>query len=192
MKREAIMAETLTFDVSQFGPFLATRSSARTARTKLENKTASLDAPDVVVIDFAGVDAMTISFADEFIGKFYTTIGAGDISPQVILLRGLNEETNEAITVCLERRELIAAAMIGPEIHLIAAPEFLQETYRHAGMLETFRAIDLAENLSITPQNVNTRLKRLTAAGAIRREHSNTSGRGGKEFMYSVPSPKHG
>lgn len=185
------MAETLTFDVGQFGPFLATRSSARSARTKLENKSASLDAPDVIVIDFAGVDAMTISFADEFIGKFYTTVGAGDISPQVILIRGLNEETHEAVAVCLERRELVAATMIDLEIHLIAAPDFLQETYRHASILGTFRAIDLAKELGVTPQNVNNRLKRLAAAGVIRRELSNASGRGGKEFMYTVPSLTH-
>ena len=191
MKREKIMTTaTFAFDVSQYGgAFLATRNSAKTARTGLENKAASLDPSDVVVIDFSSVEAMTISFADEFLGKFYTAVAAGDIPPQLILLRGLNEETLEAATVCLERRDLVAAAKSSNAIHLVAAPEFLNETYQHAMALGTFKAADLSERLGITPQNVNNRLKRLAAAGIIRRERSNTSSRGGKEFVYSVPCP---
>src|ERR1017187_3674976 len=54
--------------------------------------------------------------------------------------------------------------------------------------LGTFSALDLAERLAITPQNVNNRLKRLVEAGAIRRRRV-VSSRGGKEFTYTAPAP---
>ena len=181
------MASTLTFDVSQHGEFLATRSSARMIRDSLEAKATALDPSDSVVIDFTGVEAMTISFADEFLGKFYTTLAAGDIPAQVVLLRGLNEDTRETVTVCLQRRELVATAAAGNgNIQLVAAPEFLVDTYHHAATLGTFRASDLSDRLGITPQNANNRLRRLTAAGALRRERVTMSERGGKEFVYTV------
>lgn len=181
------MASSLTFDVSQHGAFLATRSSARTIRESLEGKTIALDASDNVVIDFTGVEAMTISFADEFLGKFYTALAAGDIPAQVVLLRGLNEDTRETVTVCLQRRELVAAADGNGTVQLVAAPEFLVETYLHAAALGTFRANDLSDQLGITPQNANNRLRRLAAAGALRRQRVSAPERGGKEFTYTVP-----
>jgi hypothetical protein len=186
MNREKIMASALEFDVGRHGAFLATRSSARTIRFNLETKATALDPTDVVVIDFAGVKAMTISFADEFLGRFYATLAAGDIPPQVVLLHGLNEDTRETVAVCLKRRELVAAAVSNETTQLVAAPEFLAETYRHATSLGTFRASDLAGRLGITPQNANNRLKRLVAAGAVRRERVTMAERGGKEFVYSV------
>ena len=181
------MASTLTFDVSRHGTFLATRSSARTIREILEAKATALDPSDTVVVDFTGVEAMTISFADEFLGKFYTALAAGDIPAQVVLLRGLNDDTRETVTVCLQRRELVAAADGNGTVQLVAAPEFLVDTYHHAAALGTFRASDLSDRLGITPQNANNRLRRLTAAGALRRERVNMSERGGKEFVYTVP-----
>lgn len=180
------MASTLEFDVGEHGAFLATRSSARTIRANLETKATALDPPDTVVIDFAGVEAMTISFADEFLGRFYATLATGDIPPQVVLLHGLNEDTRETVAVCLERRELVAATVSNGTTQLVAAPEFLVGTYQLAAALGTFRAGDLADRLGITPQNANNRLKRLAAAGAVRRERVTMSERGGKEFLYTV------
>jgi hypothetical protein len=184
---EKIMASTLTFDVSQHGAFLATRSSARTIRESLETKATALDPGDSVTIDFTGVEAMTISFADEFLGKFYTALAAGDVPAQVVLLRGLNEDTHETVTVCLQRRELLAAAHRNSAVKLIAAPEFLVDTYRHAVALGTFRASELSDRLGITAQNANNRLRRLAEAGALHRKRAGVPERGGKEFIYTVP-----
>lgn len=186
MKRETAMNSVLLYDVSQHGTFLATRNTARKVRESLEDIAASL-VREEVLIDFSGVAAMTISFADEFLGKFYTSVAAGDVVVPVVLLRGLNEDTEETISICLQRRELLAAAVVKREIRLIAAPEFLVETYRHATGLRKFRASDLSERLGITLSNVNNRLKRLAATGTLRRERSSPSNRGGKEFVYSVP-----
>ena len=181
------MASILSFDVSQHGAFLATRSSARTIRESLETKALALDPGDNLVIDFTGVQAMTISFADEFLGKFYTAVAAGDIPAQAVLLQGLHEDTRETVTLCLQRRELVAAEYREGAVQLVAAPEFLVDTYRHASALGTFRATELSNRLGITPQNANNRLRRLVEGGALRRERVSMSKRGGKEFLYTVP-----
>jgi DNA-binding transcriptional ArsR family regulator len=181
------MSMCMTFPVGQRGAFLATRNIARAILADLEERIASNLASEVVLVDFGAVDAMTISFADEFLGRFYTALAAGHIRAVAVLLRGLNEETAETITICLERRELIAAALVDGGKALIGAQDFLAESYRHALELRRFKAGEFAAALGITPQNANNRLKRLVAAGALRKERSISSGRGGKEFSYALP-----
>jgi DNA-binding MarR family transcriptional regulator len=181
------MDATLEFNVGQDREFLATRSSGRSVRAELEDRIAR-ERPDGVLIDFAGVAAMAISFADEFLGRFYTSLAAGDIPVQWVLLLGLNEETQDEVSICLERRELAAAAIIHEEHVLLGAPQHLVDTYRLALTLGTFSAVDLSAHLNISPQNANNRLKRLVAAGAVQRRRV-VADRGGKEFAYTVPSP---
>jgi hypothetical protein len=184
------LPRALMFNVGAYGAFLATRPKAKTIRDTLEKWVGGLGPEAEVVINFAGVDAMTIGVADEFLGKFYTSVAVGDISAPAVLLSGLNDETLEAVEVCLERRDLLAAVVTDGNVHLAAAPDFLRETYEHAITLGTFRASELSNRLDITLSNTNNRLKRLVAAGAIRRERSNPLNRGGKEFLYFVPRPK--
>ncbi|WP_162788527.1 STAS-like domain-containing protein [Amycolatopsis albispora] len=173
--------------MSEHGSFLATRSTAKLARESLEHEASTAPHDAEIIIDFTGVDAMTISFADEFLGKFYVAVATGDVAVSAVLLRGLNEETLETMQICLDRRELMAATVDGDEIHLIAAPEHLDETYRHAVALRRFRAGELSERLGVTLQNVNNRLKRLVSSGTLKREKSIPSNRGGKEFVYTIP-----
>lgn len=177
------------YQVGKHGPFLATRSTAKVARESLERESSAGPRTTEVIIDFTGVDAMTISFADEFLGKFYAAVAVGDVAVSAVLLQGLNEETFETMQVCLDRRELIAATVDSDGIRLIAAPEHLDETYRQAVALRRFRAGELSERLGVTLQNVNNRLKRLVSSGTLKREKSIPSNRGGKEFVYTIPGP---
>lgn len=173
----------LEYAVAQLhdGQFLATRSKGRTIREDLEDRIIR-QRPDTILIDFAGVEAMTISFADEFLGRFYAAL---DTDAPAILLLGLNNENVATVSICLERRDLSAAAVIDGQHMLLGAPEYLNETYRHALNLGTFSALDLSFELNISPQNMNNRLKRLVAAGAIQRRRV-TAGHGGKEFAYTT------
>jgi hypothetical protein len=181
------METMLEFAVGKCGTFLATRGSARVARADLESRIASRGRVDTVLIEFAGVEAMTISFADEFLGRFYASLAAGDVPADGVLLLGLNEETCEAVSVCLERRDLVAVGVSDGQQTLLGAAEFLTETYRQALTLATFSAAELSDLLKISPQNMNNRLKRLVAAGAVQRRRVAPE-RGGKEFVYSVTS----
>lgn len=182
------MGELLIFDVGQHSQvqFLATRSKGHVLREDLEDRIAR-DRPDGVLIDFAGVEAMTISFADEFLGRFYASLAVGDVLAPGVLLLGLNEENLATVSICLERRDLAAVATIDGQPALLSTLEYLVETYEGALSLGTFSALELSARLAISPQNMNNRLKRLVEAGAIRRRRVATE-RGGKEFAYTAPA----
>lgn len=173
------------FPVARYGPFLATRGCAKTAREDLEAHIKAQGGA-TVQISFDAVEAMTISFADEFLGRFYSSMAAGDVVTTGVLLSGFNEETREAVAICLERRDVVALAVDNNQRILIGRIEPLVDTFRAVLELGEFRANDLAATLSITPQNANNRLKRLVAAGALQRRQASVSNRGGKEFVYSV------
>ena len=182
------MGPVLDFPVSQYGTFLATRSIAKAAREDLEAAAKARRAGTLILIRFDDVEAMTISFADEFLGRFFITLAAGHPVGDGVQLSGLNEETREAVSICLERRELLAVVVDASGLTLVGKAETLRETFHAALVLGEFRAADLAASLSITPQNANNRLKRLVDAGAVQRRQAPVSNRGGKEFVYTVIS----
>jgi len=163
--------------------FLAFRARAVETRNRLERDLASSSPIDELIISFAGVDAMTHSYADELIGKFYVTLAAGDAGVSTVGLADLNEETRDAITVCLERRKL--AAVDADRGTLLGQIKAIDETYCCALQLGDFRASDIAEQMDISLTNANNRLKRLTDAGALHRNASSPE-HGGKEFTYHV------
>jgi hypothetical protein len=139
-----------------------------------------------LVIDFTNVEAMTVSFTDEFLGKYYSTLATQDDGPATVLVTGLNDDTRETIDLGLRRRELIALEQQGSELALLAASDVLQTTFELARKLETFTAMTVSERLGITAPNANNRLKRLVAARALLRRRG-IAERGGKEFTYCAP-----
>lgn len=163
--------------------FLAFRARALETRNRLDRDLASNSPIDELVIDFAGVEAMTNSYADELIGKFYVALAAGDAGVSTVGLAGLNEETRDAITVCLERRKL--TAVDADRGTLLGQVKAIDETYSCALQLGEFRASDIAEQMDISLTNANNRLKRLAEAGAVHRSSSSPE-HGGKEFTYRV------
>jgi STAS-like domain of unknown function (DUF4325)/Winged helix-turn-helix DNA-binding len=179
------MTSRLQFPVGQQGSYLVTRSSARMLREGLERRIEAQPGLEEITIDFSGVEAMTISFADEFIGRFYAALADGSIPPAAVALTGLTEETREEVTICLERRDLIAVDT--DQQTLLGRAEVYEATYQAALRMGAFRATELADTVGISPQNANNRLKKLTAAGALVRRRLTDMDRGGKEFGYSVP-----
>jgi hypothetical protein len=182
-EREKLMNAPVVFPVSnKSSSFLAFRSKAREVRQDLEELIANERAV-ALIIDFDGVEAMTISFTDEFLGKFQSgTDRAQD--GMTVMVTGLNEETQEAVQIALERRKTFVAGYIEGEPQLLGSEDFLNDTYRACRELGEFRAADLATRLGITSQNANNRLTRLIAAGAVQRVRAPGLDRGGKEFAY--------
>jgi len=186
------MSPELDFPVAEYGKFLATRGCARCARDDLEARIEAQADATHVVIRFDDVEAMTISFVDEFLGRFYSSMASGYVRAVGVLLSGFNEETREAVEICLERREVVALGVDNTGSVLMGRAEPLVDTFHAAAELGEFRAVELAAVLSITPQNANNRLKRLVQAGALLRRQVAASARGGKEFVYSVVRAHHG
>lgn len=175
------------YEVGRFGAFLATREKAAKIRDDLEKALRKANPEELIEISFKGVQAATISFADEFVGRLMTARMSQDLPEIGILLTNLNGELFEAIDVCLERRELLAAYAKGQEVGLLGKVDsHLTKTFQTSYELEEFRASELADELEITIQNANNRLKKLTDAGVLMRDRSDPEA-GGKEFIYRVP-----
>ena len=102
------MGGLLSFPVGSLDAYLATRDAARRMREDLENQITQ-QPPDEVQIDFTGVQAMTISFADEFIGRIFTSLAAGDIRTGAVILTGLNSENQVARAPSRAMRQVCGA-----------------------------------------------------------------------------------
>lgn len=174
----------LTYTVKEHGAFLFARTVGADARRSLEEQVAANAPIALLTIDFGGVEAMTNSFVDEFLGKFYLSLAAGDLPASTVRLTGLNEETRDGVTVCLERRKQIAVD--GDTNELLGDTALLSDTWATARRLGNFRAAQLADELTISLPNANNRLKKLVEAGALYRERGAGPERGGKEFTYRL------
>jgi hypothetical protein len=174
------------YEVTRFGSFLATRDKGAKVREELEHQIRKLPEGETAAISFKGVEAVTISFADEFVGRLFAARASGDIPAVALVVRDVNDEIREALALCLERRGTVAAARRGKGLELLAGDEYLTETYARAQARREFRASDIAGDLGISAQNANNRLKRLVEAGALIRLRTAPEG-GGKEFVYRLP-----
>jgi hypothetical protein len=79
------------------GAFFATRHAAR----QIYDEAVALlgdDDGSRLLLDFAGVEAVTVTFADELVANLVARYGAR------IVVAGMNREVGEAVTVALTRR----------------------------------------------------------------------------------------
>jgi hypothetical protein len=178
------MTRPAIFHVVPLGEYPATRSLGQDGRARLDDLLGEHGGVDLT-IDFAGVEVMNISFADEFLGKFLTS---HDFSAEstTVKVTGLTPDNLYSITVCVERREANVVVLDREQGLSLLGDSILAETFARAVELSVFKATELAAAMSLTPQNANNRLKRLAAAGALRKTQVTGSTRGGREFTYEV------
>lgn len=181
-----VMTLSARFSVVQLGAFPGTRSLGQEGRARLDDLLGERSDVDLV-IDFAGVQVMNISFADEFLGKF---LAAHDFaaSGTTLKIAGLNPDNRFSVVVCVDRRgaQVVIVEPTG-ELTLIG-DKMLAETFTTALELQSFKANDLAEAMSLTAQNANNRLKRLSQVGAVRKTQVTGSSHGGREYVYETVS----
>ena len=181
------MTQSASFSVVQLGEWPATRSLGQEGRARLDDLLGEREGIDLV-IDFAGVKVMNISFADEFLGKF---LAAHDFAAlrTTLKITGLNSDNYFSVVVLVDRREA-QVVVVDPDGELVLiGDKMLADTFATARALQTFKANDLAEAMSLTAQNANNRLKRLTQIGAVRKTQVTGSSHGGREYLYeTVPA----
>ncbi len=178
------MTQSASFSVVQLGEYPATRGLGQDGRARLDDLLGERTGIDLV-IDFAGVKVMNISFADEFLGKF---LASHDFSAKstTVKVAGLNADNRYSIVVCVERRQTQVVVLESDNILVLEGDKILAETFDQARTLGTFKASDLAAAMSLTAQNANSRLKRLAQVGAIRKAQATGSAHGGREYVYEV------
>jgi hypothetical protein len=145
---------------------------------------------DILEIDLTAVKAMTISFADEFLGRFIASRTGTDRDDLGIIVHGpdgaAGEDLKETLDAVLSRRGVGVLVITGRgPLGVVGGPAWFAKTFEEADRLRTFRVVQLADRLSLSPQAANGRLKRLAASGAVLRERVVPDG-GGREFEYRV------
>jgi hypothetical protein len=166
------------------GPVGATRQRGQEWRQRLEELLRSSAPGDLVEVDLTALEAMSVSFADELIGRLLADRLTGDFQDRAIVIVGGNEDVRETLEAVLERRD--AGALYRDRqglVEALAGPSWFRETVEQANDLREFSANDLALRLNKSPQAMNNRLKQLAASGAVLRERGVPKG-GGKEFTY--------
>lgn len=171
---------------------LVTRESGASARHDIERRIHGLTAGHPVALDFANVLAISVPFADECLGQLLSGRLAGYYEDQPILAVNASPDVRETVAAALRPRRLVLLGVSDGEAELIGGDPMLNSTMEAAQRLGSFTALQLAEELGLSPQAANNRLKTLARAGALARTRVVPS-RGGKEFAYEVPAvPDHG
>lgn len=179
----------MEYEVAPWGVFLATRDRGRKVREDMEAKLGELPSGDTLVLTFAGVEGITVSFGDECIAKLIIDRSTGALADRGVVVEAVNEDVRETLEAVLVRRK-ISAVCLDQDGHpeILGEREWLPATLDAAMELRSFSASDLAHKLNLTPQAANNRLKALVASGAVVRERVVPEG-GGKEFNYTVVIP---
>jgi anti-sigma regulatory factor (Ser/Thr protein kinase) len=79
-----------------------TRAAGRELRTKAMNL-LGMSASKLVVIDWKGVDVVSSSFADEFVGKLHRELGS-DLFQQRVRMRSVNELVSRLLSAAIRSR----------------------------------------------------------------------------------------
>ena len=169
------------------GGVLDTRVAGERALNDIERAIAAQRSDVVIALDFEGVRAVTVPFADACLGKLLTGRAAGFYEHHSIVLLDANEDVRETIGLALRYRNLVALVLgHGGPPELLGADAILEQTMNAALELQDFSVIDLASRLSLSPQAANNRLRHLLRSGALERDRVNPR-TGGREFRYRVP-----
>jgi hypothetical protein len=174
--------------MQRYGAVLTTKEAGERAWHDIEREIEAVGENEVVAIDFSGVDAITIPYADACLARLMSGKASGFYENHPLVLTNANEDVRETIGAALSQRRLVALCLApGCAPNLLGGDKMLARTIRAAAELEDrFSVGQLVEKMDISPQAANNRLRQLTRVGALQRERINPA-HGGREFRYSVP-----
>jgi DNA-binding transcriptional ArsR family regulator len=142
-----------------------------------------------VALDFTGIRAVTVPFADASVCRVLAGWLHGYHDEHPLMIYGADEDVRETLAAALRNRHLVALALEGsnggPE--LLGGDQVLRETVEQAKELgEEFTVAELADRLNLSAPATNNRLRALYRSGVVARKLIVPPG-GGKEFVYRFP-----
>ena len=171
------------------GGLLTGRGAGAEARYSIERElaTAGLTPGDPIALDFEGVKAISVPFADECIGQLLSGRLAGYYEDHPVVALNADNDVAETLSATLRQRNLVLLGVSESDVELLGGDQLLTSTVRAARELGgPFSATDLARQLGVSPQAMNNRLKALLRSGALSRTRVMPA-RGGREFEYEIP-----
>src|SRR6266849_11116979 len=133
---------------------LSTRPAGARTRHSIERllATNTLKPGHPVALDFKGVVAISVPFADECIGQLLSGRLAGYYEDHPILAVNASDDVRETIAATLRLRHLLLLGVNRGEAELLGADELLAETLRAAEDAGRFSASELARRLGVSSQ----------------------------------------
>lgn len=165
---------------------LAGRDRGDSAWRDIERRIAKVDDDHLVALDFEGVRAISVPFADACLGRLLSGKLSGFYEDHPLAFLNADEDVRETISAALQLRNLFALCLASDGPHLLGGDETLIQTMQAAFELRNFSVHQLADELRLSPQAANNRLRALTRSGALQRERVHPR-HGGREFRYRVP-----
>lgn len=98
---------------------LVTRPTGAAVRGRIESELADTGEWQAALLDFAEVDLLDLSCADEVVAKLVRHAQLRD--HRVIMLRGLHEDLCESVHEVLEHQQLAVVVVDGPQPRLLGA-----------------------------------------------------------------------
>ena len=178
-----------SFLIQQFGQRLGTRSEGEVARTHLLRALTALPEPVRLLVDLAGIDVLSGSFADEAIAIPYARLAAAEYGDRYMLVRTSHPDLAEDLGYKLERRKLAMLCLSDTGWTILGAlPPPMEETLALIVEREETTAKELADALSIRHNACLHRVGRLAALRLIRREEVGSAGPYATYRLFSVVS----
>lgn len=168
---------------------LAGHEDGERAWRDIERRIRKVHPDEVVALDFEGVEAISVPFADACLGRLLSGKLSGFYEEHSLVLLNANEDVRETIAAALKLRNLVALSLGANGPQLLGADKTLSHTMDVAYALGDFSVHQLAEQLQVSPQAANNRLRALTRSGALHRHRVNPR-HGGREFRYQVPNAR--
>ncbi len=174
------------FRIAQFGPRLGTRMEGESAREQLFALLRSLPEDGQVRVSLEGLDVLSTSFADEFIGRTLHQLTIGEFGARTMILETPALDLADGIDVKLAQRQLAMLCLSNDSWHLIGThTPAMTETLRLIIDKGQTTAKELAGELGLQMNACVNRVARLAKLHLIRREQIGMSG---PQAIYSLHS----
>ena len=186
------MKQALSEAVKGGGSNLLTRDTGRAVLEKVEAEIKGRKLQGVVALDFAGIEVIDFSCADEVVAKLVGRANAGEYGEDFHLaFIHLNEGQREAIQVALERKTLAAMAWHkktegkGWESEILGDLNQSLRATLDLIMDGITTAREIAEKLKLELNAASTRLLGLANRRLVVREQVRLP-EGGRQFIYKA------
>ena len=148
---------------------LVTRPTGAAVRGRIESELADTGEWQAALLDFAEVDLLDLSCADEVVAKLVRHAHQQD--GRVVMLRGLHEDLCESVHEVLEHQQLAVVVVDGQEPRLLGAvPDDPRLVFSALSAFAAVSTVALAERLAWPETRALAALDTLLALRLVRRK----------------------
>lgn len=155
--------KTRTIVLSQFGTRIGTRTEGRAAGRRVWEELAALPEEGLLIVDLAGIEVLSGSFADEALAEPTARLVAGELPGRYLVVHTPTADLVEDLAAKLAQRKLALLAVVdGREcLPLGHLPPYLDETLRWIVAHGEATSAELSQALGVSARAAATRIAQL-------------------------------